>query len=151
MQVEREILAPLVPQPVREAMRLDGVEALEIEQRIDEAVRRRVAVDGGGDIGAEGVAEARFVFQRIGVSLADQFARHVRMVEPLGDTMHHRLLERVMVQDRRIDEARKLGLAPRHLFGLVADARPDRVDLVEPADRLELLLGHECLRLIGPV
>ena len=39
----------------------------------------------------------------------------------------------------------KLGLAPRDLLGLVADARPDRIDLVEPVDRLELLLGHACL------
>jgi hypothetical protein len=39
-------------------MGLDGVKALEIEQRVDEAVRRRVAVDGGGNVGAERVAEA---------------------------------------------------------------------------------------------
>ena len=36
----------------------------------------------------------------------------------------------------------KLRLAPRDLLGLVADARPDRIDLVEPVDGLELLLGH---------
>ena len=54
--------------------------------------------------------------------------------------------KRVVMQDRRIDEARKLGLAPRDLLGLVADARPDRVDLVEPVDGLELLLGHGSLR-----
>ena len=64
------------------------------------------------------------------------------MVEPLGDAVHHRVLERVVVQDRGIDEARKLRLAPHHLLGLVADARPDRIDLVELTDRLELLLGH---------
>ena len=88
---------------------------------------------------------ARIVLQRVRVGLADQFARHVRMVEPLGDAMHHRLLERVVMQDRGIDEARKLRLAPRHLLGFVADARPDRIDLVEPVDVLELLLGHGSL------
>ena len=39
----------------------------------------------------------------------------------------------------------KLRLAPRHLFGFVADALPHRIDLIEPVDVLELLLGHECL------
>ena len=69
------------------------------------------------------------------------------MIEPLGDAVHDRLLERVVMQDRRIDEARKLRLAPHHLLGLVADARPDRIDLVEPVYGLELLLGHGSLRL----
>ena len=39
----------------------------------------------------------------------------------------------------------KLRLAPRHLLGFLADALPDRIDLIEPVDVLELLLGHECL------
>ena len=67
------------------------------------------------------------------------------MVEPLGDAVHDRGLEPVMVQDRGVDEARKLGLAPHHVLGLVADARPDRVDRVEPVRGLELLLGHGSL------
>ena len=67
------------------------------------------------------------------------------MIEPLGDAMHDRGLEPVMVQDRGIDEARKLGLAPHHVLGLVADARPDRIDRVEPVRGLELLLGHGSL------
>ena len=67
------------------------------------------------------------------------------MVEPLGDAMHDRGLERVVVQDRGVDEARKLGLAPHDLLGLVADARPDRVDRVEPVRGLELLLCHEAV------
>jgi hypothetical protein len=68
------------------------------------------------------------------------------MVEPFGDAMHHRLLERVVMQDRGIDEACKLRLAPRDLFSLFANARPDRIDLVEPVRGFELLLGHGCLR-----
>ena len=43
----------------------------------------------------------------------------------------------------------KLGLAPGDLLGLVADARPDRIDLVEPVRGLELLLGHGCLHADG--
>ena len=53
------------------------------------------------------------------------------MIEPLGDAMHDRILQRVVMQDGRIDEGRELGLAPDDLLGLAADARPDRIDLVE--------------------
>ena len=62
------------------------------------------------DVGAERFAESRIVLERVRIGLADQFARHIRMVEPLGDPMHHRPLERVVMQDRGIDEARKLRL-----------------------------------------
>ena len=67
------------------------------------------------------------------------------MVEPLGDAVDHRGLQRVVVQDRRIDEGRELGLAPHDLLGLAADARPDRVDLVERVGGSRLLLGHDRL------
>jgi hypothetical protein len=52
LQVEREVAPPLVPQPVREPVRLDGVEALEIEHRHHEAVAGRIAVVIGLDIDA---------------------------------------------------------------------------------------------------
>ena len=55
------------------------------------------------------------------------------MVEPLRHAMDDRGFERVVMQDGRIDEGRELGLAPHDLLGLVADARPDRIDLVERA------------------
>ena len=104
---------------------------------------------GRHDVGAERVAESRIVLQRVRIGLADQFARHVRMIEPLGDAMHHRVLERVVMQDRGIDEARKLGLAPRHLLGFVADARPDRIDLVEPVDVLSCCWAMSASTLTG--
>ena len=53
LQVVGEVLAALAPQPVRQPVRLDGVEALEIEHRLDEAVGRRIAVEGRDDVGAE--------------------------------------------------------------------------------------------------
>jgi hypothetical protein len=47
-----------------------------------------------------------------------------------------------MPQDGRIDEARKLGLAPHYLFGLVTDTRPDRIDVVERTRSFRLDLSH---------
>ena len=73
-------------------MRLDGVEALEVEHRLDEARGRGIAVEDGDDVGAEGLAEIGLVAQRLVIGLADQLGRQRRMVEPLGDAMHHRSL-----------------------------------------------------------
>jgi len=75
------------------------------------------------------LADPGIILERIRVGLPDQFARNIRMIEPLGDAVHHRGLEGVVMQDRRIDEAGKLRLAPRHVLGLVANACPDRLDL----------------------
>ena len=100
LQIEREVLAALAPQPMRQPMGLDGVEALVVEHRLDEAVRRRIAVDGRHDVGAERFADRRLVLERVGIGLADQLAGDVGMVEPLGDAMHDRRFQRVVVQDR---------------------------------------------------
>ena len=56
--------------------------------------------NGRDDVGAERIADRRLVLQRVGIGLADQIGRDVGMVEPLGDAMHDRLLERVVMQDR---------------------------------------------------
>ncbi len=39
LQIKREILAALQPKPMRQTMRLDGMEALEIKDRLDERVQ----------------------------------------------------------------------------------------------------------------
>ena len=131
LQVIGEVLAALVPQPVRQPVGLDGVEALVVEHRLDEAVGRRIAVEHRDDVGAERLADLRLVLQRVGIGLPDQFGRDVGMVEPLADAMHHRRLQRVVVQDRGIDEGADLGLAADHVLGLVADLGPDRIDLLD--------------------
>ena len=45
------------------------------------------------------------------------------------------------MQDGRIDQGRELRLTADNVFGLAADTRPDRVDLVERAG-FDLPLGH---------
>ena len=133
LQVIREVLAALAPEPVRKPMRLNGVEAFVVEHRLDEAVGRRIAVEGRDDVGAERLADLRLVFQRVGIGLPDQLGRHVGMVEPLGNAVDDRGLQRVVVQDRGIDEGGELRLAADDVLGLVADARPDRIELLDRA------------------
>ena len=36
LQVEREVLPAVLPQPMRQPVRLDGMEALEVQHRLDE-------------------------------------------------------------------------------------------------------------------
>ena len=44
---------------MREPMRLDGVVALEIDERLDETVAGRIAVDDCGNVGAKSLANLR--------------------------------------------------------------------------------------------
>src|SRR5262249_24066889 len=61
LQIKGKVLAALAVEPVREAMGLQRVKALEVEQGIDEARRCRVAVIDGDEVGAECVADIGIV------------------------------------------------------------------------------------------
>ena len=59
LKVIGEVLAALAPEPVRKPVSLNGVEALVVEHRLDEAVGRRIAVEHRDDVGAERLADLR--------------------------------------------------------------------------------------------
>src|SRR6478736_3378760 len=128
-----------------ETMGLDRVEALEVEHRLEKPIGGGVAVQRRDDICTKGIADRRLVFERVGVGLADQFGRDLWTIETLGHAVNDRRLQRVVMQNRRIDERRQLGLASCDLLGLTTDARPDRVYLIQPSGS-HLLLGHDRLR-----
>ncbi len=109
-------------------MGLQRVETLEVEQGIDEARGCRIAIVDGDEVGAEGVANVGRIAQRLVIGLADQITRQRGMIEPLGDAMHHRILEALMMQHGGIDEGRQFRLAPENVFRLAADAIPDRIE-----------------------
>ena len=64
LQVKRESLAALVPEPVRQPLVLDGMEAFVIQHRFDQASGRRIAVDDRRDIGAEAFADRGLILYR---------------------------------------------------------------------------------------
>src|SRR4051812_18184352 len=74
------------------------------------------------------------------------------MVQPLGDTMHHRVLEPFMMQHGGIDKRCELRLAADDVFSLGAHAIPDRVERGKlGALRTSLMLCHVLLsRLLKP-
>src|ERR1700733_2473575 len=79
LQIPGKILAALLIEPMRQAMGLQGMKTLEVEQGIDETRGRGVAVVHRHQIGTEGVAEIGIVAQRLVKGLADQIARQRRM------------------------------------------------------------------------
>ena len=131
-------------QPVRQAMGLDGVKALEIEQGIDEARGGGIAVEHRHQVGAERVAEVGLVAQRFVIGLADQIARQRLMIEPFGDAVDHRVFQAVVVQHGRIDEGRQFRLAADNVLRLGADANPDRIERRQfRVLRIDLMHGHD--------
>src|ERR1035441_8445849 len=64
LQVKRQVPLAVVPQPMRQAMRLDGMEALEIEERFKEALAGRIALDHRGNVGSLRLADRRLSGQR---------------------------------------------------------------------------------------
>ena len=90
LQVEREIAAALVPQPVRQAMRLDGMEALVVEDRLEQPMvagsRSTVAAISARKLSPiDGVS-----FECIGIGLPDQLPGQRGMVEPFRQPIDNR-------------------------------------------------------------
>src|SRR4051812_11672979 len=65
LQIIGKILAALLVEPVRQAVGLNGMKTLEVEQGIDEAHRRRIAIIDGDEVGAKGVADIGIVTKRL--------------------------------------------------------------------------------------
>ena len=72
------------------------------------------------------------------------------MVEPVGQAMHDRIFQPLVMQHRGIDEGGELGLAANDVFRLAAHAIPDRIERRQfPALRIDLMHGHGLLSLVG--
>src|ERR1700730_7197488 len=146
LQIIRKILAAFSIEPMRQTTSLRRMEALEVEQRVDETRGRGIAVIYRHHVGAEGVAEIGLVAQRLVIGLANQIARQRRMIEPLGEAMHHRVLQTFVMQHGRIDKGRQLRLAANDIFRLVAHAIPDRIERRQFRSlRIDLMHSHVLL------
>ena len=71
LEIEREILPVPAPQPMREPVGLDGVEAFEIEHRLERPGAGGIAVHDRADIGPESFAERRIVRESLEKGLLD--------------------------------------------------------------------------------
>ena len=136
LQVVGEIAPSLVPQFMREAVRDQRMEALEIEQRLDQAIAGGVAIEDGVEVGPEDLADVRRLGQHGCKRLADQRCIDIRMMQALGKPMADRILEPVVVENGREDEPAQCRLTCHGFLGLGPHLTPDRVDLFQVAARI---------------
>jgi hypothetical protein len=114
---------------VCQAVRLDGVEALEVEKRLDPPLGRRVSVVYRGDVAADDLRQFRMRGQGFAERAADHFAAHDIAVESRRDAMEYCVLEPAVVKHGCVDEARHRWVGFDDRFRLTADGGPDRIDL----------------------
>src|SRR6266478_3851040 len=143
LQIIGKILAALLMQPMRQTMGLQRMKTLEVEQRVDEARGRGIAVVDRHQIGPESIPDVGILAQRLVIGLANQIARQRRMIEALGEAMHYRVLQPVVMQHGRIDKRGQLAFAANDVFRLVTDAIPDRIECRQFCTlRIDLMLCH---------
>ena len=112
---------------MREAMRRDRMEALEIEHRLDEPRAGGIAVQCGENVGAKGRADRRLAGNDVEIGLADELGRDLVMAEPRRKPLDDRRLQAGLIEDGRRDPAGNMRLAAHDLLGLELDAREDRI------------------------
>ena len=135
LQVIGEILPPLAPELMGEAVRDEGVKALEIEQRFDQPVAGGIALVNGVQVGTERVGDLGRCGQSRLKRLIEQCCINIGMIQPLRQPVRDRVLQPVMVENGREDEAAKRWLARDRGLGLLAHFGPDGVDAVETRPR----------------
>ncbi len=75
LQIKRQRLAPVSPEPMRGTICLQRVKALEVEKGSRIGRRRRIALSHRADIGAHGLADALVFFHGLGDQLTNQHRR----------------------------------------------------------------------------
>ena len=116
-----------MPERVREAVRLERMVALKVEQRVDEPAAGRIALGHGEKVGAEDIPEAWVGAEDLVEGLMQEPGVD-GMLKPLRQAMTDSVLETRLAQDRREDQAREHRLLRARLFGLTPHLVPDRID-----------------------
>ena len=124
---------PRGPEHVGNAVGLEGMEPLEVEQRLRKPLAGRIPVAHRLEVGPHRCAERRVPRQHLFEDDAQGVRADADPGQPLGQVNGQGGLERAVVQDGCVQEAREhrlaFGLFPR----LVADLPPDRVRLTHPS------------------
>ncbi|MNU80966.1 hypothetical protein D3C71_706140 [compost metagenome] len=111
-----------------QAMRLDRMEPLEIEHRLQEAQACRIAIVKCLDIDPQDGTPFRPVIQHFHKSLAQQDRLQIRMIETLADPVNNAFLQRTMIKHGGIKKRGKkrilLDGKPRFLLQRI----PYRID-----------------------
>ena len=126
---ERGELAPVVPEPVGDAVRLEGVVSLEEEEGRKIRLEGRVTVPHGLEIGARAVSDPGVE----GVSLVEELAQPLladhRARELAGEDPREGVLQTLAVEDRRFEELPEGGLALALALRFAPDLLPYGAEL----------------------
>ena len=144
LEIESEILPPFDPQRMGKAVRDERMEALEVEQRLDIAMARRVAIVDGREVRAEAVPDLGAGAQDILERMANEARVDVRMIETLRKAMADGVLETLVAQYGRIVETSERALGSHNSLRLRADGLPDGIVSLDPAARCGVRCdGHD--------
>src|SRR6185437_1313819 len=104
LQIKREVLTSRLPKSMRNAVGLERMEALVIEQGLDQAAACRIALGNRHKVGSERLAERRLRVEHLMKHLMEQPRIESRMLQAPRQPMADRILEALVVEHRRIDE-----------------------------------------------
>ncbi len=110
-----------------DAVTFQRMEPLEEEKALNIGMTRRIALKHGRKIGSHGLADGRIGGERFFEDLAHLHRRVFLPADFLGQMIGKRRLEPVVLEDRCMGEAGKLGFGLGQLLCLRPQGRPDRV------------------------
>ena len=116
LQVERELPPAVPPKPMGEAMRLNRMKTLEMQEGLEEPDAGRIAFDDGREIGAEGRDQRGFGGDRSRIGVGDRLGGDDRGAEPRRDPPHDRLAEAVAMSTAPVKNPRAPARAPSRLW-----------------------------------
>ncbi len=128
LQVVGERVAALAPQPVRGAVRLQRVVALEPQERVEMGGAGGIAVGHGHDVETSGETDSRIGGEGFLEDLADQGGGHLGGAGEAGQVVAQRALEARLAEDGGVQQAGQDGVGGGSRLGGLADIAPDRVD-----------------------
>ena len=111
---------------MRHPVGLQGDETLEVQQRLDIALARRVAFKDGAQIRFRLRDDAGLDLIGLLSHLAQAQRPKLLVAELAGDLIGKSIAQVRVAQDDRVQQRGEIGLAVRHMLSLVAHGRPDR-------------------------
>ena len=124
LQETGEIAPVIAPQPMADAMPLQRVKALVVEERRQMGLGRRVAGADGDEVGDGRGDDRRILGHRGAREFAEPVRRQRRLGELAREQRAERRVEAVMTQHRQIEKAAQHRLARRRAPGFGAQRRP---------------------------
>ena len=121
--------AALLPQPVVDAVRLDGVKAFVIQQRQRIRIASGIALVVGHNIGQRRFNNAVVTAQCVEVNLVQRARVHNRAGQFAGQMKRQHALKALVAQHGEVQKAGQRGLVGTGLLGFAADGVPEGVAL----------------------